>query len=87
VVGEHAHDGGLLIEADVARLTLARKIAAITLLVWKKGVRFDAEHPKQQAVGNSRLWDGRAGMGIQALCSLLRTIRTVSTMWRMFLDT
>jgi hypothetical protein len=32
-----------------ARLTLARKIAAITLLVWKKGVRFDAEHLKQQA--------------------------------------
>src|SRR5260221_14741624 len=28
----------------LARLTLARKIAAITLLVWKKGVRFDAEH-------------------------------------------
>jgi hypothetical protein len=27
----------------MARLTLARKIAAITLLVWKKGVRFDAE--------------------------------------------
>src|SRR5216684_4280146 len=26
----------------MARLTLARKIAAITLLVWKKGVRFDA---------------------------------------------
>ncbi len=33
----------------LARLTLARKIAAITLLVWKKGVRFDAEHLKQQA--------------------------------------
>ena len=33
----------------IARLTLARKIAAITLLVWKKGVRFDAEHLKQQA--------------------------------------
>ncbi len=28
----------------MARLTLARKIAAITLLVWKKGVRFDAEY-------------------------------------------
>ena len=34
---------------SLARLTLARKIAAITLLVWKKGVRFDAEHLKQQA--------------------------------------
>jgi len=33
----------------LARLTLARKIAAIALLVWKKGVRFDAEHLKQQA--------------------------------------
>jgi transposase len=31
------------------RLTLARKIAAITLIVWKKGVDFDAEHLKQQA--------------------------------------
>ncbi len=36
-------------KASMARLTLARKIAAITLLVWKKGVRFDAEHLKQQA--------------------------------------
>src|SRR5215472_5806413 len=33
----------------LARLTLARKMAAITLLVWKKGVCFDAEHLKQQA--------------------------------------
>jgi transposase len=36
-------------KSAMARLTLARKIAAITLLVWKKGVRFDAEHLKQQA--------------------------------------
>ncbi len=34
---------------SLARLTLARKIAAITLLVWKKGVCLDAEHLKQQA--------------------------------------
>jgi transposase len=34
---------------SLARLTLARKIAAITLLVWKKGVCFDAQHLKQQA--------------------------------------
>ena len=34
---------------SMARLTLARKIAAITLLVWKKGVRFDAEYLKPQA--------------------------------------
>jgi len=33
----------------LARLTLARKIATITLLVWKKGEHFDAEHLKQQA--------------------------------------
>lgn len=33
----------------MARLTLARKIAAITLVVWKKGARFDAEHLKPQA--------------------------------------
>jgi transposase len=34
---------------SMARLTLARKIAAITLIVWKKGAHFDAEHLKQQA--------------------------------------
>jgi transposase len=33
---------------EMARLTLARKIAAITLIVWKKGVSFDAEHLKPQ---------------------------------------
>jgi transposase len=33
---------------EMARLTLARKIAAITLLVWKKGVCFDAQHLKPQ---------------------------------------
>ncbi len=33
----------------LARLTLARKIAAITWIVWKKGARFDAEHLKPQA--------------------------------------
>ena len=33
----------------MARLTLARKIAAITLIVWKKGARFDPQHLKQQA--------------------------------------
>jgi hypothetical protein len=30
----------------MACLTLARKIAAITLIVGKKGVRFDAQHLK-----------------------------------------
>jgi hypothetical protein len=32
----------------MARLTLARKIAAITLVVWKRGVRFDAKYLKPQ---------------------------------------
>jgi transposase len=34
---------------EMARLTLARKIATITLVVWKKGANFDAQHLKQQA--------------------------------------
>jgi len=34
---------------SMARLTLARKIAAITLIVWKKGAHFDAEQLKSQA--------------------------------------
>jgi transposase len=33
----------------MARLTLARKIAAITLIVWKKEVRFDANYLKPHA--------------------------------------
>ena len=33
----------------MARLTLARKIAAITLIVWNKGAHFDAEQLKPQA--------------------------------------
>jgi len=36
------------IRPEMARLTLARKIAAITLAIWKKGVSFDAKHLKQQ---------------------------------------
>jgi len=34
---------------EMARLTLARKIAAITLTLWKKGASFDAERLKTQA--------------------------------------
>lgn len=34
---------------SMARLTLARKIAAITLIIWKKGARFDAQQLKRQA--------------------------------------
>ncbi len=37
------------IKPELARLTLARKIAAITLTVWKKGVHFDAQYLKPQA--------------------------------------
>jgi len=33
----------------MAKLTLARKIAAITLILWKKGERFDPEHLKIQS--------------------------------------
>jgi len=33
----------------MARLTVARKIAAIILTIWKKGDRFDPEHLKRQA--------------------------------------
>ena len=33
---------------EMARLTLARKIAAIALIIWKKGVSFDAKHLKPQ---------------------------------------
>jgi transposase len=36
-------------EPAMARLTLARKIAAITLAVWKKGAHFDAKQLKPQA--------------------------------------
>ena len=34
---------------EMARLTLARKLAAITLKIWKKGELFDPEHLKPQA--------------------------------------
>jgi len=33
---------------EMARLTLARKIATIVLIVWKRGVGFDAQHLKPQ---------------------------------------
>ena len=36
------------IRPEMARLTLARKIAAITLVVWKRGVSFDANYLKPQ---------------------------------------
>ena len=37
------------IKPTMARLTLVRKIAAITLTLWKKGENFDAEKLKSQA--------------------------------------
>lgn len=36
-------------QPEMARLTLARKIAAITLIIWKKGETFDAQHLTSQA--------------------------------------
>jgi hypothetical protein len=35
---------------EMARLTLARKIATIVLIVWKRGVCFDAQHLKPQTI-------------------------------------
>ena len=43
----HRRDWG--IKPTMARLTLARKIAAITLTLWKKGENFDIEKLKSQA--------------------------------------
>src|SRR5262245_25674150 len=34
---------------EMARLTLTRKLAALTLTLWKKGARYDPEHLKAQA--------------------------------------
>ena len=36
------------IRPEMARLTLARKIATIVLIVWKRGVSFDAQRLKPQ---------------------------------------
>jgi len=36
-------------KSGMARLTLARKIAAIALTLWKKEERFDAEQLKPEA--------------------------------------
>jgi transposase len=41
------------IRPEMARLTLARKMAASTWIVWKKGVRCDAQHLKRQTAGVS----------------------------------
>ena len=41
---------------EMARLTLARKIATIVLIVWKRGASFDAQHLEPQALGPLHLW-------------------------------
>ena len=38
------------IRPEMARLNLARKIATIVLIVWKRGACFDAQHLKPQTV-------------------------------------
>jgi hypothetical protein len=35
--------------ASMARLTIARQLAAITLAIWKRGEQFSSERMKQQA--------------------------------------
>ena len=46
---------------ELARLTLARKIAAMVLTLWKKGEGFNAEHIKTQAAWApaTSLWESR----------------------------
>jgi transposase len=48
---QHFYEGLLAkgMKPELARLTLARKIAAVTLTLWKKGARFDAEYVKPRA--------------------------------------
>jgi hypothetical protein len=41
----------------MARLTLAFKIAAITLIVWKKGVRFDLAEEDAYGFKPYRYWE------------------------------
>jgi hypothetical protein len=36
-------------QPEMARLALARKIAAVTLKIWKKGKAFNPEYLKSQA--------------------------------------
>jgi transposase len=36
-------------DPEIARVTVARKLASIVLILWKKGERFNAEHLKPQA--------------------------------------
>ena len=76
-----AHEGpfrtfyeGLLAKGMVpamARLTLAPKIAAITLSVWKKGETFDAEQLKPQAA-----WACRSGAEGISTSGVVRSARS-----------
>jgi hypothetical protein len=45
------------IKPEMARLTLARKIAAITLIVWKRGVSFDARYLGSDIEASNQLGD------------------------------
>src|SRR6516164_2872393 len=58
---------------EMARLTLARKIATIVLIVWKRGVCFDAQHLKPQT---AFIYSG-------ALCrvALVSACRSVHSSW------
>src|SRR4030081_2009334 len=48
------------IRPEMARLTLARKIATIVLIVWRRGACFDAQHLKPQTAGVVRSVAGLA---------------------------
>ncbi len=42
------------IRPEMARLTIARKLAAVVLILWKKGERYDSEKLKQAAPGTGQ---------------------------------
>ena len=48
---QHLYEGLLAkgMKPELARITIARKIASVTLTLWKKGERFDAGYLKSQA--------------------------------------
>ena len=56
----------------MARLTLARKIASITLVVWKKGVGFDAKHLKHTQL-ERLVRSGSFAVSFRAMISVLPT--------------
>ena len=62
------------IKPTTARLTLARKIAAITLTLWKKGENFDAEKLKSQ---EASVFHARRGLEVKQLFSTSGQRRTI----------